>query len=168
MWGRALDAGEVAAIAAAGLAGKCSFIPVEQGKFVPDPGPFVVNGRFGQSVGVSGTTVVAGSPYSSLYSQFGGALYVAPRPMASPGRRRPPSSPDDLARRLRRVVGLDRRRHRRHRVVRQQRRWRRQRRGLRVPADGGRLEPGGEAPPGGGFGRRRHRGDGRGSPATRW
>lgn len=76
VWGRALDAGEVAAIAAAGLAGKCSFIPVEQGKFVPDPGPFVVNGRFGQSVGVSGTTVVAGSPYSSLYSQFGGALYV--------------------------------------------------------------------------------------------
>ncbi len=74
IWSRALSATEVAAIHGAGIAGKCSFLPVEQAKFVTVGNS--ANSRLGQSVGVSGTTVVAGAPYSSLATQFAGAAYV--------------------------------------------------------------------------------------------
>jgi Concanavalin A-like lectin/glucanases superfamily/FG-GAP repeat len=74
IWSRALTAAEVAAIHGAGIAGKCSFVPVEQAKFVTTGAS--ANSRLGQSVGVSGATVVAGAPYSSLATQFAGAAYV--------------------------------------------------------------------------------------------
>jgi hypothetical protein len=74
VWQRALTAAEVSAIHGAGIAGKCSFVPVEQAKFVA--GANSANSRLGQSVGVSGTTVVAGAPFASGPSQFAGVAYV--------------------------------------------------------------------------------------------
>jgi Concanavalin A-like lectin/glucanases superfamily/FG-GAP repeat len=74
IWSRSLTAPEVAAIHGAGIAGKCSFVPVEQAKFVTAGNS--ANSRLGQSVGVSGTTVVAGAPFASGASQFAGSAYV--------------------------------------------------------------------------------------------
>ena len=74
IWQRALTAAEVSAINGAGIAGKCSFVPVEQAKFVTVANS--ANSRLGQSVGVSGTTVVAGAPYASGPSQFAGVAQV--------------------------------------------------------------------------------------------
>ncbi len=74
VWQRALTAAEVSAIHGAGIAGKCSFVPVEQAKFVTAANS--ANSRLGQSVGVSGTTVVAGAPYASGPSQFAGVAQV--------------------------------------------------------------------------------------------
>ncbi len=73
VWARALDASEVAAINTAGGSGKCNFIPVEQAKLTSVS---AANDRFGQSVGVSGSTLVVGAPFSSIATQFAGAAYV--------------------------------------------------------------------------------------------
>lgn len=74
VWQRALTSAEVAAIHGAGIGGKCTFVPVEQAKFVTAGNS--PNSRLGQSVGVSGTTVVAGAPYASGPSQFAGIAQV--------------------------------------------------------------------------------------------
>lgn len=74
VWQRALTAGEIAAIHGAGVTGKCTLLPVEQARFTTATNS--ANARFGQAVGVSGTTLVVGAPYSNAATQFGGAAMV--------------------------------------------------------------------------------------------
>jgi hypothetical protein len=74
VWGRSLSAAEISAIHAAGAGGKCTFVPVQQAKLTAATGGAI--DRFGFSVGVSGTTVIAGAPFNSAFLPFSGAAFV--------------------------------------------------------------------------------------------
>jgi hypothetical protein len=74
VWGRALSAAEVSAIDVAGAGGKCTFVPVQQSKLTADIGGLI--DRFGFSVGASGTSIIAGAPFSSAFLPFSGAAFV--------------------------------------------------------------------------------------------
>ncbi|MFZ4720452.1 MAG: LamG-like jellyroll fold domain-containing protein [Ilumatobacteraceae bacterium] len=77
VWNRALTAEEVAAIAASTTVGRCTPTPVLAGKAV-SPASFA-NDRLGSSIAIDGTTVVAGSPFNSARTQFGGSASVFSR-----------------------------------------------------------------------------------------
>ena len=77
VWNRALGADEVAAIAGAGIAGKCVFAPVQTAVLVGTN--TASNDRLGSSVAVDGSTLVSGAPFSSLRTQFSGAVTVFTR-----------------------------------------------------------------------------------------
>ena len=74
LWGRALTSAEVAAISTSGASGKCTFVPVEQATLVASSA--AENNRFGRSVGIDGTTIVVGAPFSNAATVFAGAAYV--------------------------------------------------------------------------------------------
>lgn len=74
VWRRAINGAEVAAIHAAGAAGKCTFVPQQRAKLTPPPA--TGNGWLGSSVGIDATTAVVGAPLQSAANVFSGAAYV--------------------------------------------------------------------------------------------
>ncbi len=76
VWGRALSAGEVAAIHGAGSAGKCSTGGVVSQQAKLTAADAAGNDRFGLGVSVDGDTAVVGAPFNDDAGTDSGSVYV--------------------------------------------------------------------------------------------